>query len=807
MKKNNFHLIGVGGIGMSALARMLLKLEHKVSGSDTSKGVEIHRLTEEGVNVFKEHSANNISHIETIVVYSTAIAVDNPELVRAKELNCTIWHRSDLLAFLMKSYQALAVTGTHGKTSTSSLLAHVLETANLSPSFAVGGLIVSKNTNSYVGTGSHFVLEADESDSSFLKYYPSGAIVTNVEADHLNHFAGIDAIKDAFALFMSQVQQKELLFWCKDSPHLDALNPKGISYGYSDQADLRITKSSQIKMHCYFDLEFEGKKYEDISLSMIGQHNIANATAVFGLCLRLGIEEKSIREAFKTFKGVKRRAELIGRAQEITIYDDYAHHPTEIDCTLKSFRSAYPKRKIIAFFQPHRFSRFIPFKDDFTFSFQDADEVWVTDVYGAGEQSSYLIDYEQYAQEIEKRSFVKTIYVKPEEWLSAVEKHLKPFDVLITFGAGNITTLGPLALKLIEEKQLKLDLGLIYGSISSEHYVSHVSSRFYKGHYRQDIYDFTSYLINSKGEWVIDGQSLTYPQPPFDKLSQNDILIPCLHGRQGEDGMIQGFLQALNKPYSGANYSVSSLNMNKIWMKAVVKDLGIKVVKGIYFSPTEWKEWAIVKLAEIENEFAYPMVVKPANMGSTIGVSFVNNQEELIQAIDGVIELEDTIIIEEMMVARELEIATMDTEDGLVITQPGEVKSDVRRYDYVAKYSATPIEKVVQANLSSEQILTVRKLVEKIYRGMQINSYARIDFFLTEEGEFVFGEVNTLPGTTPRSLFPRMLMSYGLEGSAIIDQMVIDGLYRHRHESRKSLKINLFLNTIKEVTHQQTTAV
>ena len=444
MEKNDFHLIGIGGIGMSALAHLLLAQKCSVTGSDSSKGEAVEKLTDQGARIYASHKEENLKKSSTTVVFSTAINKDNPEMKKAKLLGCDLWHRSDLLAHLMQSYQSLAVTGTHGKTSTSALLSHTLIIAEESPSFVIGGLINPQNTNGQVGSGRYFVAEADESDLSFLKYFPNHAIVTNLEIDHLDHYKDYNEIESCFKQFISQVQQN--LLWCYDCENLRKISPKGLSYGYHKEADIVISNATQMGFKCIFDLKVAGKLYPKIELSMIGKHNISNAAAVFGLCIKLGIDEQAVRKAFSSFLGVKRRAEKIGEHQEIQIYDDYAHHPTEVNCMLSSFRESFPKRRIIALFQPHRYSRLMPLKKAFSNSFAHATEVWVTDVFSAGEPINEDFSMHCFVEEIEKSSLASSCYIPKDQLLDHFKKHIRPFDVLITIGAGDVTNFGKMAL-------------------------------------------------------------------------------------------------------------------------------------------------------------------------------------------------------------------------------------------------------------------------------------------------------------------------------------------------------------------------
>ncbi len=307
------HFIGIGGIGMSGLARILIQKQSKVSGSDVLSTPLTASLAKAGVTLFEGHAHTPLSSNMT-VIYSSSIKPDNREYQEAKRLNCALLHRSDLLVQLTAGYKTLAITGTHGKTTTSALLTAVLIEAGQEPSFAVGGLLTQFQTNAAHAKGTYFVAEADESDGTFLKYDPWAAIVTSIDGDHLDHFESEEALVSAFKSFMQKVKDKEQLFCGAEDQHLAQLQLPGISYGFNPTCQLKISNFYQRGWQTFFDLEFETKQYRHIELNLTGRHNVLNAAAVFGLALTLKVEEKSIRCAFKQFEGVLRRCEKKGAA-------------------------------------------------------------------------------------------------------------------------------------------------------------------------------------------------------------------------------------------------------------------------------------------------------------------------------------------------------------------------------------------------------------------------------------------------------------------------------------------------------------
>ena len=327
---------------MSGLARLLLGRKLPVTGSDITSSYVTEGLIKEGAKVYFGHSAQHITP-DMRVIYTSDIRPDNPEFLAAQQLKCPLMHRSELLAELMRGYKTLAIAGTHGKTTTTALLTHVLREAKYDPSFAVGG-VLPKLHNSGHGSGDYFVAEADESDGTFLRYSPWGAIVTNIDLDHLDHYKSENALIEAFQAFMEKVSVKDHLFWCGDDVRLHSLQPAGISYGFGEENQLRASHFYQEGWNSLFDIYFQGRHYPKIQLARIGKHNVLNALAVFGMATSIGISENTIRQAFQTFEGVGMRCEKKGEAYGIQFIDDYAHHPTEIQCTLNGLREAVQGR-------------------------------------------------------------------------------------------------------------------------------------------------------------------------------------------------------------------------------------------------------------------------------------------------------------------------------------------------------------------------------------------------------------------------------------------------------------------------------
>ena len=432
--KQNYHFLGIGGIGMSSLAHILLDRGCIVSGEDVKASLITKNLEDRGVTLTTKLEGN------PVIVYSSAIKDIHPSIIAAKKKKLRMLHRSELLGELMEGKQSFLVTGSHGKTSLSALLAHMMVFSRLDPSFAIGGIVPSLGGNGRGGKGDFFVAEADESDGSFLHLQGQGGVITSIESDHMDYWKNEEQLTKGFLIFSQKMTQKNQFFWCYDDPILRKLKPLGISYGIGKGAELKMTRHVQKKNGVYFSATMNGKTYETIHVPVFGQHQALNALAVFGIGLQLGIKEQDILASFKSFQGVKRRFEKKGHAQGVTIYDDYAHHPTEIEALLKTVKSLEENKRIIAVFQPHKYSRTALLLDQFATSFSYADICFITDVYPAGEAPIKGAAGKDLADKIAKRQ--KCIFFSKKQGIEALKKILKDQDVVVTIGAGDISNVG-----------------------------------------------------------------------------------------------------------------------------------------------------------------------------------------------------------------------------------------------------------------------------------------------------------------------------------------------------------------------------
>ncbi|MBI5346085.1 MAG: UDP-N-acetylmuramate--L-alanine ligase [Chlamydiae bacterium] len=787
MTQEQFHFIGIGGIGMSALARYLLQKKCNVKGTDLKESYIIQGLENEGANIKIGHNEEFIQKND-IVVYSSAVMKNNPEFKRALELNNKIIHRSDLLAELMRGYDSLLITGTHGKTTTSSLVAHVLMEALLDPSFIIGGIVNNYHTNGRFGQGKYFVAEADESDGSFLNANPFGAIVTNLEIEHLDYWKSFENLKEGFSTFFSKVSSKSHFFWCFDDPVLRSLSPKGISYGFAKEADLRAENVKDKGFSSVYDIFYKNEKYLDVEINLSGAHNVSNSLAVFGLALELQIKPEIIKKAFKNFLGVKRRLEKIKEHASITFLDDYAHHPTEIKATLKALRGIAKEKRIVAIFQPHRYSRLQTLMDQFADSFNEVDELIVTDVYSAGEVPIHGVD-QHVLLSLLKRRKIKCDYIPEKELEKHLQKNLKFFDMVITLGAGSISQTGRKIAENFSKKEKKLNVALIFGGKSPEHEISILSAKNFYNNLNTALYNVELFGITKEGNWLIGKEafSLLEKKQKGEKLEAKilkqllkaDVCLPILHGPFGEDGMIQGFLDTLDIPYIGCDYYSCAISMNKAWSKYAAVCNNVLTAPYVNFSDVAWREDRDSILLNIENKLKFPLFIKPVHLGSSIGISYCEDKSFLSLAIDEALKFDTELVIEEKIIGREIQFAVFGN-DYVEVLAPGEILGEGIFHDYNRKYLVGKPMSKPKVDLTLEKLQEGKFLAKKMYLSLGCTGFTRLDFFIDKEGIIYFNEANPIPGLTATSLYPNMIALEDISLTSFIDHTIMLALHRKR---------------------------
>lgn len=445
-KVKRIYFIGIGGIGMSGIAEVLLNLGYTISGSDMTQTDTTDRLASLGANIFYGHDAANLGNVD-VVVTSTAIRPDNPEVVEAHKRNIPVIPRAEMLAELLKMKLSVAVSGTHGKTTTTSMISTVLAHGGLDPTMVIGGKLASIGGNARLGDGDVIVAEADESDKSFLKLSPYIAVITNIELEHLDHFSDIDEIKEAFVEFANLVPFYGATILCVDDDNVKEILPRikrrFITYGLSEEADYRMADISFEGAGSRFSLFYKNNFLGFISLNVPGLYNVCNAVAAIAVARELEMDFSAITDGIASFSGVQRRLENKGEVQGVTVIDDYGHHPTEILATLKAAKQVWAGRRIIVVFQPHRYTRTKGLFKEFLGAFNDADILIVTDIYAASEQPSDGVTAESLSRGIVDRGHKQVKYLsKFEDIVDHLKMITQPGDVVMTVGAGTVWKIG-----------------------------------------------------------------------------------------------------------------------------------------------------------------------------------------------------------------------------------------------------------------------------------------------------------------------------------------------------------------------------
>lgn len=441
------HFIGIGGAGMSGLARIALSHGIKVSGSDAKDSNVVVALTALGARVTVGHKSENVNGAD-LVVFSTAISENNPERLRAIEMQLPLIARATALALLMSESKSIAVAGTHGKTTTSSMLTVALQATGVDPSFAIGGTITASGSNAHRGTGEFFVAEADESDGSFVAYHPYGAIITNIEHDHVDYFADESAVFAVFTDFVATIASDGFLVYCNDDKGARKLgssvsSTRTFTYGTSPDSDLVIDQISLLPLGSSARAIWHGKVIGKLELNVPGHHNLMNAAAALTAGIVLDQAPSEMIDGLATFKGAGRRFEVKGTINGIRVIDDYGHHPTEIEVTLTAARRFAGDGRLIVVFQPHRYSRTAAFIENFATTLDLADEVIVLEIYAASEKPIAGVSSSIIVEKMKHGKFIPNFV----EAVNEVVKTAKPGDVVITLGAGDVSSLAPIILE------------------------------------------------------------------------------------------------------------------------------------------------------------------------------------------------------------------------------------------------------------------------------------------------------------------------------------------------------------------------
>ncbi len=723
----SFYLVGIGGASMSALALMLKARGLSVSGSDSTASPVTAELMAEGIPIRIGHDGDGIKRGDAVILTDAIDLKISPEVARARELGCSLFRRSQLLGWLLKGRKVLAVTGTHGKTTTTGLASFALIEAGFDPLCVEGANIPQWDGPVREGEGDWAVIEACEAYNSLQDFDPTVVVLTNLELDHEDFYSeGWPQLKSTVLGF---VNRADCLIYCQE-----------------DGGACEIARAATCKTVPY--------SAQTVELSLLGATNALNASGALAGALAAGADEAVARKGMAKFKGAERRLQPIC-SREFEVYDDYAHHPSEIIASIGALRDRYPGQRIVVVFQPHLYSRTAAHLADFAEALALADQVVITDIYPAREAPIPGVSSARIAEKISK----PCIYVPSRHLLPMkVADLVRPGDVVVGMGAG---TIGEFAGAFVDEMNRCRGkrIAVVYGGDSAEREVSLLSGRCVvealkaKG-YDAFLVDITEVLLSTASLMQFVG-----PQRP-------DLAFLAVHGTHAEDGAIQGLFELLHVPYTGSGIQSSAIAMDKDRTKLILEANGLPVPKG----------WRVVRANGDSfrlSESELPLIVKPNEQGSTVGVTFVFELSELQIAIEKALQYDDSVLVEELVKGTEISVPVLGDRS----LPPVEIVPRSGTYDFDSKYTPGATEEICPARLPSHVLQRAQEYALAAHRALGCEGATRTDM-IVREGECVILEVNTLPGMTGTSLLPNSARTAGLSFEDLCDWIVKDALAR-----------------------------
>lgn len=744
--KGNIHFVGIGGAGMSALARVLLKKGREVSGSDVHESETLTELKNLGATIYIGHHDKNIKNTALVVVSDAVTPSQNPETLYAKENNIPLARRSQLLSAILSTNTVIAVTGTHGKSTTTAILTQILEQTGFDPFAIVGAEVPGIDRNVRHGKGNIAIVEACEAFDSFHDLNPTHVLLTNLEPDHLDFHKTLENLKNSVLKFIESASGNPKLVYCYDDQGARTIGEQikgSISYGFTGG-------------------DFVGSYHEyilqtpigSVQPRIIGRVNALNALGALQMALLLGSPPNESLEAIKNVRGCKRRLEKIGQINNITVYDDYAHHPTEIEASIEVLREKHPNQRIIVVFQPHLYSRTQDQIEGFIKSLAHADIAVLTDIYPAREPPTPGISSSIIVERLENMG-LDPIYVPSRHLLPGkVTQIVKKGDIVVGMGAGNIESFAKDFLKELDRQEI--NVVVFAGGSSAEREVSKISGEMVakalknRG-YKVSLYDPTELLFCNKTLHQFVG-----PDRP-------SIVFLALHGTGGEDGAIQGLLEWLNLPYTGSGILSSAFATDKFATKQLLERNGITTPKGILVQSHNHVEWD-----------HFPAVVKPNSQGSTIGLSIVKEPANLQRAIQIALKYDERVLIEEYIDGIEISVPVL----GERVLPAVEIKPRSGFYDFTSKYTVGATEEIAPAQIQPKESEKASEYALKTHQLIQARDFSRTDMIVTNSDIYVL-EINTLPGLTSTSLLPKSAESIGISFEEVCEIILKSAFQRY----------------------------
>lgn len=725
----SFFLVGIGGASMSALALMLKDRGLAVCGSDSTASPVTAELMAAGIPVRIGHDGEGIKRGDAVILTDAIDLKTSPEVRSARELGCGLFRRSQLLGWLLKDRRIIAVTGTHGKTTTTGLVSFALIRAGLDPLCVEGANLPQWGGPVREGEGEWAVIEACEAYDSLRDYDPEIVLLTNLELDHEDFYSG--GWPQLEATLLRFIDRAKVLVYCDEDEGARAIAAK---------ASCRTIPYRQGS--------------EDLpQLGIIGETNRLNATGALAAARMTGADASTLAAGLAEFTGAERRLQLIHEG-DITIIDDYAHHPSEIIASLSALRVRYPGRRLVVVFQPHLYSRTAAHLADFATSLDLADFVVMSDIYPAREAPIPGISSARIAERLAKPSrYVPSRHLLPVE----VARWVRPGDVVVGMGAGNISEFAP---DFVHEwrrnsrPKSKLRIAVAYGGDSAEREVSILSGRAVCAALKQTGHD--AFLIDLTETLLASGDLSQFLGP-----DRPDAVFLAVHGTHAEDGAIQGLLELLQIPYTGSGIQSSALAMDKERAKLILTAHGLPVPKG----------WLLREGDPVPSDAIVPLIVKPNSQGSTVGVTFVREIDALSGAIAKALQYDNAALVEELIEGIEISVPVL----GDRALPPVEIVPASGEYDFEAKYTPGATNEICPARLPAEVLERSMEYALSAHRALGCRGATRTDM-IVRDGHPVILEVNTLPGMTGTSLLPNSARTAGIEFPELCDWIVRDAL-------------------------------
>lgn len=745
-QKKFLYLVGIGGAGMSGLAELALSRGFRVEGSDVADQPSLARLAKLGIRVALQQNGKIPSHVDAVVVSDAIDLGSNPDVVEAKSRHLPLFRRSQLLGHLVKDWRVIAVTGTHGKTTTTGLLGSAMKAAGLDPLVIVGAPLVGREGPVQAGYGDWAVVEACEAYNGMLDLDPEWVLLTNLELDHVDFHGNFENLKMSMSSFIAETKDKG-----------------GVVYSGSDPGACEVAQGAEALAIPYHS------RSKPFSLSLLGAHNQLNASGAYKLVeAAFGKEtaEASIA-GLESFQGAKRRLEVL-QTEPVVVIDDYAHTPTEIESSLKAVRERFRDRKITVVYQPHLYSRTHRQEVEFGRALDLADQVVLTDIYPAREKPIPGVSSAVIAEHVSKPChYVASRHLLPRRVAGLVDTG----EVVVGMGAGTIETFAPDFIQEFAHRQAisgvdrpsrkEIKVAVAYGGSSSEREVSILSGLEVMNGLKEA--GFSPFGIDISDR-LLSGQSLMELAGPH----RPDVVFLAVHGTDAEDGSIQGLLDLLHIPYTGSGLIASAKAMDKAFAKEVFAIKGIRTPNGvIYTQPVP------------DCPFPLPVVVKPNAEGSTIGLTFVRSWDKFEPALRKALSFGKSALVEEEIIGMEVSTPVLCGKPLL----PIEIAPKSGVYDFQSKYVAGATEEIIPARLNPKLLTLCQEIAVECHVALGCKGATRTDMIVNPNGagkdSVTVLEINTLPGMTSTSLLPASAAAMGISFADVCAQIVFDALGDH----------------------------